>query len=118
MIVWQGLFAPKGVSAEALDKLQQALQEALKDPKVNERLSDLAVETPSPELATSEGLKRQFDAEIALEPGAHPAHHASHLQHAETVQGKEDDMKNKHGIETPAEPERDEGDVARDGDGS
>ena len=66
MIVWQGLFAPKGVSAEALDKLQQALQEALKDPKVNERLSDLAVETPSPELATSEGLKRQFDAEIAL----------------------------------------------------
>jgi tripartite-type tricarboxylate transporter receptor subunit TctC len=66
MVIWQGLFAPKGTPPEVLDKLEQALREALKDPKVNERLNDLAAETPPPELATSEGLQRQFDAEIAL----------------------------------------------------
>jgi tripartite-type tricarboxylate transporter receptor subunit TctC len=66
MTVWQALFAPKGTPDEAIDKLAGALREALKDPKVVERLTSLASEPAPAELATPEALKHQFDAEIAL----------------------------------------------------
>ena len=66
MVVWQALFAPKGTPQAAIDKLTGALQEALKDPKVIERLAGLASAPASAELATPEGLQRLFEAEIAL----------------------------------------------------
>jgi tripartite-type tricarboxylate transporter receptor subunit TctC len=66
MTVWQALFAPQGTPDEVIDKLAGALREALKDPKVVERLAGLASEPAPAELATPEALKHQFDAEIAL----------------------------------------------------
>src|SRR5258707_2578219 len=39
--IWHGLYAPKGLPKPVLDKLVGALQEALKDPDVKERLNDL-----------------------------------------------------------------------------
>ena len=64
--VWQGLYAPKGTPAEVVEKLAGALREALQDPKVVERMADLASTGAPPELATPAALKSQFDAEIAL----------------------------------------------------
>ena len=66
MTVWQALFAPEGTPDEVIDKLAGALREALKDPKVVERLAGLASEPAPAELATPAALKHQFDAEIAL----------------------------------------------------
>ena len=64
--VWQGLYAPKGTPPEVVEKLAGALREALQDPKVVERMADLASTAAPPELATPAALKSQFDAEIAL----------------------------------------------------
>ena len=63
--VWLGLYAPTGTPKEVIDKLTGALHEALRDPKVVERLADLASVPASPERATPEALRSQFEAEIA-----------------------------------------------------
>src|SRR5258707_4633310 len=39
--IWHGFYAPKGTPKPAIDRLVAALQEALKDPDVKERLNDL-----------------------------------------------------------------------------
>ena len=64
--VWQGLYAPTGTPPEVVEKLAGALREALQDPKVVERMADLASTAAPQELATPAALKSQFDAEIAL----------------------------------------------------
>lgn len=63
--VWHGLYAPKGTPKAALDKLNAALNAALKDPEVIKRFDGLGTGPVSPDKATSayhaKFLKSQID---------------------------------------------------------
>src|SRR5882757_1244134 len=61
---WHAMWAPKGLPAEATDKLVAALQAALKDPKVIERFASLGTEPVAAELATPAALKAHLAAEV------------------------------------------------------
>jgi tripartite-type tricarboxylate transporter receptor subunit TctC len=41
VVVWHGIYAPKGTPKEAIDKFGAALKAALKDPAVLKTLNDL-----------------------------------------------------------------------------
>jgi len=62
---WHAMWAPKGIPAEASQKLVAALQTALKDPKVVERFASLGTEPVPPDLATPAALSAQLKAEVA-----------------------------------------------------
>ncbi|WP_020657070.1 tripartite tricarboxylate transporter substrate binding protein BugD [Massilia niastensis] len=64
MYVWHGLYAPKGTPKPVIDKLDAALQEALKDPQVKSKFADLGAEPVSSDKATPEGLRAHLKAEI------------------------------------------------------
>ena len=63
--VWHGLYAPKGTPKAALDKLNAALNAALKDPEVIKRFDGLGTGPVSPDKATpayhAKFLKTQID---------------------------------------------------------
>ena len=46
---WQGLWAPKGTSTDVINKINSAVIDALAEPAVRRRLSDLGQEVPPPE---------------------------------------------------------------------
>jgi len=46
MSIWAGLFAPKGVPGEVVTKLAEALDKALDEPQVRERLAQLGGTIP------------------------------------------------------------------------
>ena len=62
--VWHGIYAPKGTPQAVLDKLNEALRAALKDPAVVARMTDLAAEIVPESKQTPEALKTQLQAEI------------------------------------------------------
>jgi tripartite-type tricarboxylate transporter receptor subunit TctC len=62
--IWHGLYAPKGTPKPAIDKLVAALQEAVKDPTVNQRFADLGATAYPPEKATPAALAAHVKAEI------------------------------------------------------
>ncbi len=57
MNIWAGIFAPKGVQKEVVDKLAAALNKALDDPAVQKRLAELGGSLP----AKSERTPATFD---------------------------------------------------------
>jgi tripartite-type tricarboxylate transporter receptor subunit TctC len=62
--VWHGIYAPAGTPQEAVDRLSTALQAALADPDIGERLAELGT-TPSPaEDATPAALETRLSQEI------------------------------------------------------
>ena len=63
--IWHGLYAPKGTPKAVIDKLDAALQGALKDKKVIERLADLGAKPVSQEAATPAALDKYLADEIA-----------------------------------------------------
>ena len=63
--VWHGMYAPKGTPKPVLDKITAALQAALKDPQVKQRMADLSSEIAPPEKVSASGLKTHLEAEIA-----------------------------------------------------
>jgi len=63
--VWHALYAPKGTPKETIDKLSHSLQEALKDPVVNQRFADLGATAYPPDKATPAALEAQLKSEIA-----------------------------------------------------
>lgn len=63
--IWHGIFAPKGTPKNVQDKLVAALQSALKDPAVKQRLNDLHAEPVATSKATPEALAEQLRNEIA-----------------------------------------------------
>ncbi|HRF09474.1 MAG TPA: tripartite tricarboxylate transporter substrate binding protein BugD [Xanthobacteraceae bacterium] len=65
LAVWHGLYAPKGTPKEIVAKLTQALQAALKDPKVIERFASLGTEPVPQNEATPEAHAAKLKAEIA-----------------------------------------------------
>ena len=63
MSIWAGIFAPKGVPKEIVDKLAGALDKALDDPGVQKRLADLGGSVP----AKDERTPAKFDAFVKAE---------------------------------------------------
>jgi tripartite-type tricarboxylate transporter receptor subunit TctC len=61
---WYGLWVPKGTPPEAIRKLTIAAMDALVDPTVRQRLTDLGQEIPPPEQQTAEALAAHQKAEI------------------------------------------------------
>lgn len=62
---WHAMWAPKGLPPEATQKLTSALQAAIKDANVRERLAALGVEPVAPEQATPQALAAHLKAEVA-----------------------------------------------------
>jgi tripartite-type tricarboxylate transporter receptor subunit TctC len=63
--IWHGIYAPKGTPKEAIDKLSQALQVALKDQNVAARFAELGTKPSSETDATPAALKAKLESEIA-----------------------------------------------------
>lgn len=64
IVVWHGLYAPKGTPKPVVDTLSAALQHALKDPAVKQRFADLGTEPVAENRATPEALRAHLKAEI------------------------------------------------------
>ena len=64
MDVWHGIWAPKGTPPAVIAKLNAALVEALADPGVRTKLTDLGQEIPPREQQTPEALRAHHKAEI------------------------------------------------------
>ncbi|RZL11388.1 MAG: tripartite tricarboxylate transporter substrate binding protein BugD [Rubrivivax sp.] len=62
--VWHGLYAPKNTPKPVVDKLVAALQFAVKDPNVKQKLADLGTEPVAPNRAKPEALDQQLRSEI------------------------------------------------------
>ena len=62
--VWHAFYAPKGTPKAVIDKLVRALQDALRDPTVQQRFADLGAEGVAESRATPEALRAHQKAEI------------------------------------------------------
>jgi putative tricarboxylic transport membrane protein len=63
--VWHGLYAPKGTPPELVARLSQALQVALRDPKLVARFAELGTEPVAQDRATPAALRAFWLADIA-----------------------------------------------------
>jgi len=61
---WFGFFAPKGTPKDVITKLNGAMVEALADPAIRKRFSDLGLDVAAREQQTPEGLAAFHKAEI------------------------------------------------------
>ena len=64
VVVWHGVYAPKGTPREALDKLNEALRAALKDPMVATKLGELGAQIVPESKQTPAGLRDWLRSEI------------------------------------------------------
>ena len=64
VVVWHGIYAPRGTPKPILDKMNLAVRNALKDPDVVKRMTDLGAEIASDGKLTPEGLHNWLKAEI------------------------------------------------------
>jgi tripartite-type tricarboxylate transporter receptor subunit TctC len=65
VVVWHGVYAPKGTPKEAIDKFGAALRAALKDPVVVQRLTDLGAVVVPEDKQTPAGLQEWLKQETA-----------------------------------------------------
>ena len=65
MSIWAGIFAPKGVSREIIEKLASALDATLDEPAVQKRLDDLGGTVPAKDERTPAKFDSFVKAEIA-----------------------------------------------------
>jgi tripartite-type tricarboxylate transporter receptor subunit TctC len=64
VVVWHGIYVPKGTPREAIDKLNEALRAALKDPAVAGKFADLGAQIVPEAKQTPAGLRDWLRAEI------------------------------------------------------
>ncbi len=65
-LTWTALFAPKGTPQAIIDRLNAALDQAMKDPAVAKRLDELGADVPPPgEQRSPQALGRLVAAEVA-----------------------------------------------------
>jgi tripartite-type tricarboxylate transporter receptor subunit TctC len=64
VIVWHGVYAPKGTPAAVVQKFGDALREALKDPAFVQRMAELGGEIPPAVRQTSDGQRAWLTAEV------------------------------------------------------
>jgi tripartite-type tricarboxylate transporter receptor subunit TctC len=62
--VWNGIWAPKGTAKAAIEKLNTAAVQALADPELRQRITDLALEMPPADQLTPAALAALQKAEI------------------------------------------------------
>jgi tripartite-type tricarboxylate transporter receptor subunit TctC len=63
VVVWHGIYAPKGTPREAVEKFGAALRAALKDPSVAARLAELGAVVPPDDKLTPAGLQSWLQQE-------------------------------------------------------
>jgi tripartite-type tricarboxylate transporter receptor subunit TctC len=64
VVVWHGVYAPKGTPRDALDKLNAALRAALKDPDVAAKFAELGAQIVPESKQTPAGLRDWLKSEI------------------------------------------------------
>ncbi|MDB5749838.1 MAG: hypothetical protein JWP65_259 [Ramlibacter sp.] len=64
VIVWHGIYAPKGTPKGVIEKMNAAVRTALKDPDVMKRMADLGAEISADKQLSPEGLQSWLKAEI------------------------------------------------------
>jgi tripartite-type tricarboxylate transporter receptor subunit TctC len=64
VVVWHGIYVPKGTPREAIDKLNEALRAALKDPTVATRFAELGAQVVPESKQTPAGLRDWLKSEI------------------------------------------------------
>jgi tripartite-type tricarboxylate transporter receptor subunit TctC len=64
VLVWHGIYAPKGTPKPILEKMNMAVRAALKDPEVVKRMSDLGAEIAPDSKLSPEGLQTWLKSEI------------------------------------------------------
>jgi tripartite-type tricarboxylate transporter receptor subunit TctC len=64
MTIWYGLWAPKGTPKDIIAKINAAVVEALADPMVRQRFSELGLDVPPRNQQTPEALAAYHKAEI------------------------------------------------------
>jgi len=64
VVVWHGIYAPKGTPKPVLDRVNAALRAALKDPGVQQRMADLGAEVVPESKQTPESLRTWLKSEI------------------------------------------------------
>jgi tripartite-type tricarboxylate transporter receptor subunit TctC len=64
MTIWYGLWAPKGTPKDVIVKVNAAVAEALADPTVRRRFTDLGLDVPPRDQQTPEALAAHHKAEI------------------------------------------------------
>lgn len=64
LTVWHGLYAPKGTPKAVVEKLNVALKNALRDPELVQRYTDMSALIAKPEQATPEALRTFLKSDI------------------------------------------------------
>jgi tripartite-type tricarboxylate transporter receptor subunit TctC len=64
VVVWHGVYAPKGTPREALERLNTALRASLKDPDVVTKFADLGAQVVAESKQTPAGLRDWLKSEI------------------------------------------------------
>ena len=64
VVVWHGIYAPKGTPKPIIDKMNVAVRAALKDPEVMRRMADLGAEIVPDSKLSSESLRVWLKSEI------------------------------------------------------
>jgi tripartite-type tricarboxylate transporter receptor subunit TctC len=64
VVVWHGIYAPKGTPREALDRLNDALRTALRDPSVASKFADLGAQIVPESKQSPAGLRDWLKSEI------------------------------------------------------
>ena len=64
VIVWHGVYAPKGTPAAVIQKFGDAMRDALKDPTFVQRMADLGGEIPPAVRQTSDGQRAWLTGEV------------------------------------------------------
>ena len=64
VVVWHGIYAPKGTPKPIIDRMNAAVRVALKDPDVVRRMAELGAEIVPESKLTPEGLQTWLKAEI------------------------------------------------------
>lgn len=64
VVVWHGIYAPKGTPKPVVDKLVAALQGALADAQFVQKMNDLGSQVVSKDKATPDGLRDHLKAQI------------------------------------------------------
>ena len=64
VVVWHGVYAPKGTPAPMIDRFNAALRAALKDPGIVTRMTELGAEIVPEAKQTPEGLRAWLKPEI------------------------------------------------------
>ena len=63
VVVWHGIYAPKGTPAPVIEKIHAAVRSALKDPVVQQRMAELGAEIVPDAKLTAEGLRTWLQTE-------------------------------------------------------